>query len=67
MLLIREEQAMHPDPSFMNCNVAIGTPEADDWLHAPEDVDDNGRMCSSRGLGNVGCLAFLGIFILAAM
>jgi hypothetical protein len=58
---------MHPDPSFMDCNVAIGTPEADDWLHAPEDADNNGTMCTWRGLGNLGCLAFLVLIILTAM
>jgi len=60
--------ATHPDPSFADCNVSIGIPEADDWMHNPDEmVDDNGTICTWRGLENLGCIALLCVLLLAAM
>ncbi|KAJ7740934.1 glycoside hydrolase family 16 protein [Mycena maculata] len=67
---LAEKYSLSPDPALWGSNLSPNLPEPDDALHEPEMkggkfVDHNTMSITSRGIANLGCLAFLCLAILA--
>ncbi|KAI0321949.1 beta-glucan synthesis-associated [Amylostereum chailletii] len=65
---LEDKYALPPDPSRWGANVSPDVREADDDMHNPDvrshRTNRDPFVLSSRGLANIGCLAFLCIGIL---